>query len=190
MKTNCQIKSKGILFISLLNLLCAIKANAQYDSLLKIKAMLIVEADFSNYNVVNNQKLLLFDDVRKGYSIDSLKSEGIYDCYFFKITPNAHIKNCPCSYYLAYSINTKEFYKLSGFKNSEFAEFYNEVLLGGSVSFPKKMRNNKQRKAFILMNAYIESIDLGDYYRRYYKNYLTCSVDTSSCYRKTLIIAY
>ena len=190
---NCKINIKVTIVIFLLNLLGLIKAYAQIDSLLEIRAMLIAESDFSNFNVVNNNDFLLFYDVRENYTIDSLKSEGIYDCYFFKVTPLSKIytKNCiSCSYYLAYSTITKVFYKLSGFKNSEFAEFYNTVLLGGNVSFPSKMRNNKQRKAFLLANVHIENVDLKDYCRMYYRKYSNCSFDTSSCYRKTIITAH
>lgn len=189
----CQIINKVIIFILFLNVLCVVKAYAQYDSLLKIKAMLIVEGDLSNFDVINNQAVLSLNDVRNNYSIDTISSDRIYDCYFLKVTPliKSYINSCTvCSYYLAYDANANRLYRLSGFKNSEFAEFYNRVLLGGGVLFPKKMRNNKERRKYIFANISIDGIDLKDYYRRYYLNNRNSLYDTSSCYRKIIITAY
>ena len=121
-----------------------------------------------------------------------MKSDGVHDCCFLKIrlTENLHLRDgLSCEYYAAYNAVNKRFYKLSGFQKSEFFEFYNEVLLGGGVSFPHKMKNNRKRLKYVNENVTIEGIVLKDYYRQYYSNFRNSAFDPKSCYRISIIKA-
>lgn len=70
------------LFFLLLVHLATIRGQAQCDSLVKAKAMLTVNGDFSNYDAVGNQRILVLDSLYKIYNVGLLKSDGVYDCCF------------------------------------------------------------------------------------------------------------
>lgn len=151
---------------------------------IKNRALLIVAVDFTDAN------LNMQEDFFSNYSIVTLKSKGIDECTFFKIKPSCKDASCDCNYYLVYSNYDKRFYKLVGFKNSEFAEFYNRVLLGGAITFYEKMKNHRKKLDYIYKNTQVEELNFLLLYDVYCLNDRNSAFDTSSCFRKTRITAY
>jgi len=171
MKTILSLFS--ILFVG--NLLAQSKAD------LAIRAKMIVHSDFTDF-VIEDLKT-----IDREYVIKELASEGVFDCIFYKVTHPQTFN--ACSYYLCYSSCNKRFYRLSGFRTSEFNEFYNYELL---VCKPSNGGHNKirQLRREIFATVKIDEIDLKAYYSEYYKNFKNSLFDKSSCYRATMINKY
>ncbi len=168
-----------VLFFSI----CSI-FDAHGQEILRKRAALIAMTDFMDGNFIEAD-IIHIDSLMKWCSVSILKSDLIYECTFLKIK----LSSCNCHYYMVYDEGSKRFFKLSGFKNSEFGEFYNRVILSGGISFRRGMKN-KEKQKYVFDNFKIENIDLQDYYKRYYHNHRNSAFDTSSCYRKSIITAY
>ncbi|MEW6773874.1 MAG: hypothetical protein AB1304_07735 [Bacteroidota bacterium] len=167
--------------------LIIIKAHCGYcQSLDNIKkqSILLVHSDFTNFSLLSND----VDSIIKNYSIKLLNSEGIHGWLFFQITPICN--ECQeCSYFIAYSENEQSFFRLKGFKNNDFTQFFN--LLLNSNYFPELKNKNYKRNIYRLSNLVkIEKIELSKLYSCYFKKYKASLFDTSSCYRKSFYIQY
>lgn len=185
------INSVYICAFSILAVLYTQRTFGQHDSLLKTRAVLIVEGDLFEFSNLNSNTIFCLDSILSKYTLDTLKSDGISGCSFFKVQPKFisypnELKTC--CYYLAYSRFNNRFYKLTGFKNSEFSEFYNIILLGGGVSFQGIIKNNKKRLKYILGNVSIDEINIKTLYYYYYFDDRNSAFDSSSCYRKSIIV--
>lgn len=178
-----NMKIRKLLTIVLLILIALNKANAQYADTMDVKrsALILVYADGGAYCWGSQ------DSVLKLLVINKLKySDG--ECVFFKITmrtacpPNFDM-NCSCNYFVAYNFIERRFYKLSGFRQSEFKEFYNREL----VKEYGLLKSKKETLDNIIAHVFIDDrLDIRKYYNAYCNNPDIALHDTASCYWKSI----
>lgn len=167
---------KYFLFLNLIHFV----SNAQVTENLKNRAVLLVHADYNDFFISENLRTI--DSIISDYNLTQLKVDGILECYLFSVKPNC-IHCDQCEYILAYSNLEHRYFKLKGFRNNEFNEFYNLLLLSSKDS-------SKEKVSEIIKKVRIEGYDLEKAYMHYYKNYKNSLFDDSSCFRKAIIREY
>lgn len=165
----------------------AVQGYSQSDEPLMNRAIMLVHADISGFSYKNDGCFI--DSILKDYNVAILKSEGVFDCQFFKVAINNCLNCTECYMVIAYYESEKCFYRLQGFKYNEFTEFYNRVLAYGELP---NVDGKRKRKIFkqVLAQVSIEGYDLKKSYQRYYNKFKASLFDETSCYRKSIIRAY
>ena len=161
------------------------KATTSIDTV-QMRAIMYVHADVTNFSI--SIEYSSFEKIIENYSSTVLQLKGLRDCIIFKITSISPI--CKCDYVIAYNFSDKNFYRLSGFRNNDFSDFFNHVLLGGGNVPSTKKATLKKMKDNIFHNVAIEGYDLNRAYQDYYRKCENAMYDTTSCYRKSVIRAY
>ncbi len=147
----------------------------------KDMAVMLVHADHNDFYFENKENII--DTILKYYEVTILDHEEILECVFLSIKSKC-VECEECAYILAYSDQEERFFRLQGFKYNEFNDFYNLVLNSGRIHLKK---NNWKH---IKKTVFIQHYNLEKAYAKYYKNYKASLFDETSCYRKSIIIAY
>lgn len=177
-------KVQKLLFIAIL--FFGLSAQSQDNSQLLKRAIMLVHADYSSFSL--NSKDSVIKEIISDYEVRELKSKGFLETKFYTVKPKC-IECKECFYVMAYYSPTKRFFKLKGFKNNEFTEFFNGVLMKEFPNISSKSPK-KALKMLLEIPLEIEKFDLKIAYDKYYENYKESLFDSSSCYRKMQIQEY
>ena len=181
MTTFLKIKSLSIIFILLFfNQKISIGLDLQK---IKERAIYIVHADLYDFYYTDS---LNFKNIQKSYNLIELKSSGFDDCIFFEIKSVDCTICKECSFLIVYWHSEKRYFRVSGFRFSEFTFLYNFVLLEKYLSNNKLVALKKIRKA-ILPELWLEGYNISDMYFRYYGKYENLK---NSCFQKMIIRVY
>ena len=160
-------------------------AYSQNIEVLKLRAELKVLDDCTDYNFIKTENEFKVNDIKMKCNVKILDSSQIENCVVFKIIP----ENCKCDYFIAYDKFFKLFYKLSGFKVSEFTTFFDVLLSGPSVYKPDNINVNNSEEVlnYIVKNIKIEGVNWEKWYRTYYRNCNNSLHDSKSCSGRKVI---
>ena len=177
-------KMRKVLCISIL--FFALSAHSQVQNPLLKSAVMMVHSDYSSFSL--NSKDSIIKEIMSNYEVRYLKSKGFLETKFITVKPKC-LQCKECFYVLAYYAPYKTFFKLRGFKNNEFTEFFHISLM---QEFPNLSTKSSKRalKQLLKYPLEIEKFSLKIAYEKYYKNYKSSLFDSSSCYRKMQIREY
>jgi|GEM_PF-3007856 len=156
---------------------------------LKLRATLKVLDDFTDYYFLKKGDGLNLDSIKLMCNVKVLQdTDHLENCIILEVTPTG----CNCQYLLAYDQFFKLFYKLSGFKVSEFTVFFNRVLRDNfHTPFVNGNRyNDRQFLKYLKGNVAIKGIDWALLYKEYYGKPLNCLFDKKSCSNQRVIVMY
>ena len=139
---------------------------------IKKRAILIAHVEEYNFAVEGN-----LDDIFSKYEVSFLKQEGFYSHNNIFLSIKKTNKDGGCEYILAY--DGAFFYRLKGFKTSDFNIFYQHMYINLVSPYPTKKKRKK---------LYIENFDLETNYNLYYKKSKLREFDPTSCGK--IIIIY
>lgn len=153
------------------------------------RAVLIAHADFSDFSLPDSNGI---DGVISQYRVRELKSSmATYNCYFLEVSP-LYCGSCQdCKMLVAYWSEERRFFRLKGFRYSEFSQFFNFVLLEKySYSQNKVIKNNHKNRKLIFKDVFLEDYELAELYKSYYNKKGRLSIDTTSCFLRSIIVDY
>lgn len=151
------------------------------------RAVLIAHADLTDFTLPDSNGI---DGVINQYKVRVLKSSIRTDnCYFLEISP-FNYGSC-CKMLVVYWYEEKRFFRLKGFRYSEFSQFFNLVLLGNySYSQNSVIKNTIKNRKLIFKDFSLEDYELAELYKRYYVKKGRLSIDTTSCFLRSIIVDY
>ncbi|NLL29089.1 MAG: hypothetical protein GX259_09855 [Bacteroidales bacterium] len=147
-------------------------------------AVLIAHADFSDFSLLNSNGI---DGIINQYKVRDLKSSMpiAYNCHFLEVSP-LYCWNCEnCKMLIAYWERERRFFRLKGFRYSEFSQFFNFVLLKKGM-----IKNTNKNRKLIFEDFLIEDYELPELYKSYYDKKGRLSIDTTSCFLRSRIVIY
>lgn len=159
--------------------------NGQSIEMLTKSAIMLTHAELTDFWISDSTS---FNAIIEKYSVKQLKNQGFKEDYLFlSVFPKEKINNNDCRLLLSYSFDEKRFYRLVGFRYSEFTIFFNHLLY--SEFYERSLKKNKinEIKKGILKEVKIEGYDLNEIYKKNYMKNGKIKVDIESCYFKSII---
>lgn len=151
------------------------------------RAVLIAHADFSDFSLPDTNEI---NEVISQYIIRDLKSSmAISDCYFFEISP-VYCGDCEnCKMLIVYWYEERRFFRLKGFRYSEFSQFFKLVLLQKySYSKNRIIKNTNKNRKLIFKDFFLQDYELTEFYRSYYDKKGRLSIDITSCFLRSRLV--
>jgi hypothetical protein len=181
MMTLLRIKNHNLIFFFIVGF-SNISFGFNLDNI-KDRAIFIVHADLYDFYYSDSIHL---KEIHNRYLVTELKSVGIENCVFLEVKLKDSTVNCNCSFVIAYWNDEKRFFRISGFRFSEFTIFFNLVLLDRYLENSNKVSIRKMKKA-ILSHVSLEKYNFSDLYIKFYKNFENFK---NSCFQRKIINIY
>ena len=171
------------IILTIITILSFVCTNGQSNNKKIERSVMIVHSDFTSFSMSNEY---LFDSILSDYEVKEVESEGFLETEFYSVKPICI--SCTDCYYLLGLYNNR-FFKLKGFKQNEFTEFFNLVIMREFPSLSSKSPK-KALKKMRSMPISVNDFDIEKAFYNYYENYKASMFDKSSCYRGMQIQDY
>lgn len=188
MITCLKIKNNMRIVFCLLMLFPLFSFGQEMERIIK-RAVLIAHADFSDFSLPDSNGI---DEVISQYRVRELKSSmATYNCYFLEVSP-LYCDSCQdCKMLVAYWKEERRFFRLKGFRYSEFSQFFNLVLLEKCSYLQNRViKNTNKNRKLIFKDVFLEDYELTELYKSYYDKKGRLSIDATSCFLRSMIVDY